>query len=96
MNSLNTQLKNVYKLSDLTWHALQSNSCPKSPQKGETKTIFNQLNPKAFSISPRTHVKCESVVRCTKVSFKLLSEGTLRSVHTIQFLEPIITQIQRN
>ena len=38
------------------WHALQNNSCPKSPQKGETKRNFNQLKHKAFSASP-THAR---------------------------------------
>ena len=43
----------VHKITN-TWHALQNNSCPKLPQKGETKRKLHQLRHKSFLVFP-TH-----------------------------------------
>ena len=53
------------------WYVLQNNYCPKSPlgPKGKTKTKFDQLNHRAFSVSPMYAREVGKRVSDTKESF---------------------------
>ena len=58
------------------WYVLQNNYCPKSPLglKGKTKTKFDQLNHRAFSVSPMHAREVGKRVKRHKGKFHFVQE----------------------
>ena len=75
LKPVRTQFSSFVRKITNVWHALQNSSCPKSPQKGERKRNFKELQHKAFSVSAKHAREVRNLGTRHKGQFQLV-QGT--------------------